>query len=510
MELNLQRQSITINEVIFDGNTEQPVECDALLPDYCPDIVKVLKCTISTHIHSTAVNGDRLTIEGMAVAHIYYASERSSVRHVEYKIPFGKMVELRMAPQNPVVSVLPRVDYVNCRPVNQRRVDVRGAITIGVKVQSQREEQVISGAEGAGLQLRREMVNATEMMGQSSMQFPVMEDLEIGYGKGQVGSVVRIDSRVNVQDHKIVAGKVVAKGDFLLHVLYATVETEEKLEVMEYSLPISQIIDAEGVDEDCLCDVVMVVGSCDVQPRANEEGEYTGLSLDAKVQATVTAHRHKDIPVASDCYSTQFECKSKGRPVTFFRLVDMVRETLMHKVSLDLPEGVRSVLDAWCDVENFSWKYEESSLRCEVRLTVCMFAGMEEGEVLYFEQPTEMEHTIPVEAPCESILFEPSCDVLTSAYTLMGKEKIDIRCEVLLKGNAYCNIKKNSLGEIEVDETQIKQKRQNKLYLYYANRGESVWSIAKEYNTASGAIWEENDLENDALREKRMLLIPIV
>lgn len=510
MELNLQRQSITINEVVYDGFVEQPIECDALLPDFCPDIVKVLKCAVVTNVGSTAINGDRLTIEGAAVAHVYYCAEKGAIRHTEYKIPFAKVVDLRSAPSFPVVTVKPGVDYVNCRAVNQRRVDVRGAISFAVRVTDQKQEQVISDAQGGGLQLRRDMVQATDLVGQHDVSFAITEDLELGHGKPAVNAVLRTDCHVNVQDHKIVAGKVVAKGELLLHICYQSMEGDEKLEVMEYALPLSQIIESDGTDEDCLCDVEMYVVSCDVQPRQNGEGEYLLFALDAKVKAVVAAYRHKEMSVATDCYSTRYESSCKTRPVSFARLVGMVRETMMHKASLDLPEGLDCVLDAWCEVDGLTWKYEAGNLQLTLKVCVSMFARMEDGEVLYFEQISEAEHSIAVAECGHTVQFEPSADVLSCAYSLVGKERIDVRCEVLMRGSVLCEVRCSSLGEITVNEEKPKARVGDKLYIYYADEGESIWNIAKHYNTSAGAIWEENSVEDDILPGKAMLLIPIV
>ena len=36
------KKSVCVDEIIFDGQTEQGVELDYVLPDYCPDIFKVL------------------------------------------------------------------------------------------------------------------------------------------------------------------------------------------------------------------------------------------------------------------------------------------------------------------------------------------------------------------------------------------------------------------------------------------------------------------------------------
>lgn len=510
MELNLQRQSITINDTVYDGYVEQPIECDALLPDYCPDIVKILKCAVHTNIGSTAVSGDRLTVEGGAVAHVYYASEGGSIRHCEFKIPFAKVVELRAAPSYPVVSVKPSVDYANCRAVNQRRVDIRGALSLAIKVTDTREEQVVCDAEGGGLQMRRDMVKATDLVGQHDTTFPVVEDLELGYGKAPVNTILRTDSCVKVNEYKVVGGKVVAKGDLLLHICYQPLEEENRLEVMEYSLPLSQIIESDGADEECLCDVEMYPVSCDIQPRQNSDGEYNLFAVDAKIKAAATIYRHKEIPVATDCYSTSYESSCKTRPVSFVKLLDIVGESMMHKATLELPEGVDSVLDAWCDVDGLSWKYESGEIAIGLKLNISMFAVMQDGEVLYFEQPTEGEHRIGVPGAPMNIQFEPSADVLSCAYNLVGKEQIELRCELSVRGCVLSDVKLSSLGEINVDEEKPKKKITDKLYIYYADKGESIWNIAKEYNTSAAAIWEENAATADLLPDKTMLLIPIV
>mgnify|MGYP002409045822 CR=1 FL=1 len=510
MELNLQRQTITINETVFQGSVEQPIECDALLPDYCPDIVKVLKCGAVVHLDSSSVSADRLTIEGMTVCHIYYTSESNQIRHVEYKVPFSKNVELRSTPADPIVSVTPSVDYVNCRAVNQRRLDVRGAISFTVKVTDQKQVQYISDAIGGDLQFKREMVQTTDVLGQSQSSFPLIEELELGYGKPEIGNIIRSDCRVHLLDYKVVSGKVVVKGDFLLHILYQPVEEEKNLEVMEYTLPLSQILDCEAADEDCICDVELIVASCMVSPKAGDDGESRIVAVDAKLGAAVTAHRHAEIPVAADCFSTQFESSCKHTPVSFQRLVDVVNETAMHKVSLDLPEGIDCVLDAWCEVDSITWKQQADALLVDFNLTISLFARMENRECLYFEQPSQFTHTIPLSATCDDLTFEPTCDVLSSSYSLVGKEKIDLRCEVMIKGCVYCTITRQSIGNITLDESRQKQKEQNKLYIYYADPGESIWEIAKRYNTSPTAIWEENGVTEDALSEKCMLLIPIV
>ena len=66
MELKLTKESICINEVVFDGTLEQSIELDYLLPDYCPSIFKVLKSKVMPKITSERIMNGKLLIDGIA------------------------------------------------------------------------------------------------------------------------------------------------------------------------------------------------------------------------------------------------------------------------------------------------------------------------------------------------------------------------------------------------------------------------------------------------------------
>ena len=509
MELNLQRQSITVSEVIYNGDAEQPVECDVLLPDYYPDIVKILKCTITTAISSSSASGDRLAIEGISTAHVYYSSTGDSIRHADYKIPFSKTIDLKTTPENPIITVTPKTDYVNCRAVSQRRIDIRGAVSLAVKASHSKNESIISNAEGVGLQLRRSVINVTEITGRNVFSFPIREDLECGYGKPAIGNIIRTECKVNVINHKLVSDKILLKAEALLHISYQPVESSE-LEIMKYNLPISQILDCSGIDESSICDIIVSTAGCDISAKTDEAGEYRLFAVDAMLEAGITAHRHADIPITTDCYSTKFESKGIMKPVTFTRLAEIIRTNVLHKTDMDLPDEIDTILDTWCEIDSVSRSMENNELLINICVQVNLMAKMPDGECRFFDRTTEFTHKISTSCTSAGADFSPVCDIVSCDYSLQGNDKIDIRCEVSIGGCLYCRSVHNSLSDVSIDEESPKTAGKNKLILYYAAEGESIWDIAKHYNTSSDAISAENQLESNHLSYKQMLLIPIV
>ena len=339
----------------------------------------------------------------------------------------------------------------------------------------------------------------------------MQEELECGYGKPLIGTVIRSGARVHLQDTKILSGKLVAKGEVLLHIAYRPADHEDGvLEIMKYNLPISQILDCEGADEESLCDIRVFVTSWNITPKADATGEYRNFSFEGQLRAVVTAHSQQEIAVAVDCFSTEFESKAQIQRVPVTHLHQLLAESLLHKFSLDLPEEIDAVLDMWCESTDTQWKREEAGLHISSRMTIALFARTREGEIAYFEQSTMVEHRLPApaEEDLQNIRFAPAAEVLALDYTLTGHAQLDVRAEVLLQGCVYHVLWQQAIGDIQLEETAVKVQRQESLLLYFAGAGESVWEIAKEYNTAPEQIRAENELESDVLTGKRVLLIP--
>ena len=66
MALDISKQTVCTTQPILDSFLEQGLECDMILPDYCPDVVKILKCSVTPVILSAQLSGNRLQAEGSA------------------------------------------------------------------------------------------------------------------------------------------------------------------------------------------------------------------------------------------------------------------------------------------------------------------------------------------------------------------------------------------------------------------------------------------------------------
>ena len=60
MEFNQENRTFRAPCTVLDTVAEQLTDVDLTLPDYCPDIEKILKCTLNPKIHSKTLSGGQL------------------------------------------------------------------------------------------------------------------------------------------------------------------------------------------------------------------------------------------------------------------------------------------------------------------------------------------------------------------------------------------------------------------------------------------------------------------
>lgn len=510
MELNVERQPMNVNETVYSGALEQSVEYDALLADYCPDIVKILKCSVSPYIMLAQVSGETLNMDGMAVARVYYLGENGCIKTMEYKIPFSKSAELKSAPVRPVISIDLCVNYFNCRAVNQRRFDMRGAITLTVKVTGTKEEQAVLNAQGMGVQVKEKPCEVTENVSMSDKQFSVREELELPYGKPPMQSIIHTVGTMNMQDFKVIAGKIILKGELNLHTLYLSDSEKNIMDTVEHTIPISQIVDAEGVEDTCNCDVKCAVCTCDAQIKADKGGENRMLAIDTGLKAEVLAQKNKEVSIAADCYSTDYDCKCDEKSIETLCLLETVNDLHILKETITPPPGMSKIIDLWCEATIKEIKYTAGAAMLCGKVTVCLFGfGDNNSGVEYFEQELEFEHKIMGDCKGGTLELCARLCVASCSYTI--NNKLELTCEIRITGMLYCHRKENILTAITPIEANPKAKDNNVgMVVYFADEGESIWDIAKSHNTSMAKIAEENALENTDTTEKSVLLIPTV
>ena len=88
--MNITKSPISVSEIVYRQNIEHSIDTDFTLPDYCPDISRVLKCRIKPRIISKAFNSSQITIDGNVSFNLIYADEENKICNYEWVFRFPR------------------------------------------------------------------------------------------------------------------------------------------------------------------------------------------------------------------------------------------------------------------------------------------------------------------------------------------------------------------------------------------------------------------------------------
>jgi len=180
MDCKFFEDTLNICGTTFETSSEQPVDVEISLPDYCPDIGKILKCQAFPKIFSKNFSASKLSVEGSTLIRIIYVDDRDKcVRSYEQEYPFAAEFSVKEMGEAPEAYIKCKVDYINCRAITQRKIDIHGAFTLSAKITSTQKHSIIADAKGAGIMLRRNHIATDCLFSQTSYQFLASEAFDL-------------------------------------------------------------------------------------------------------------------------------------------------------------------------------------------------------------------------------------------------------------------------------------------------------------------------------------------
>lgn len=508
MDFNMEKQGVNRMEIVYEASAEQPVDCDVTLPDYCPDIMRILRCTITPGIATAGASGDRITAEGTAVVRVIYVSDSGKISCYEQTVPFSKSVNVSGLGEDVCVRAAASTQYCNCRAVNQRRADIHGCIAISFTVTAIKKQEILCGVNGAGVQLKKKSIKVSDMICRLEKMFVLNEVKELDEDSPAVLRILHTRACARVSEVKAITNKILLKGEVWGKITYCT--EEGQVCCVEHTMPISQIIEAEGIDENTNNCVHLDVCSFETVPKADSAGEMKLMDITARVTAFVTACCEKELETVCDAYSTEYEADCEKQMMSLETLSGTFSDICLCRGTIEAPEAVADITDVWCTGVTEKAFIVSGKVKISGSLSLCVLYQSADSQPCMAEKAIDYEYERDVSiqganARCEPWVYPGEC-VASAA----GSGKIEIKAEINISTEIYEVSEDRIISNITVDESKARQSTAAALTIYYSEEGESVWNIARRYNTTVEAVMNENNLDSETVGSRRMLLIPSV
>ena len=512
MECKAAGETVFAREVLFEGNCEQAVDTELTLPDYCPDIGRLLKCRLVPMITSRQVNFDSLAVEGTARISVIYLDDRDKkIRCCDRDYPFKASVPYDGGTENVRLLAEARVDYVNCRAVSQRKLDIHGAFTVHMTAVCRKENELVTGVEGEGLRLRMETRAISDLVSCAQTGFDLSEAIELNEGKPPISSIIRSGAVICMEEMQIIPGKLTVRGNAIFTMVYCTEQSEDPSHLV-YTIPFNQFFDLPGLDESCMTDIRLCCDALELSLGTDPDGEYRRIDADIRAAADILAYRAERAEWVSDAYSVAYEINCARQPLHMEKLCSTAAETVLWQQTVDTGEyRIDSVCDVWCDVRDSRAVWRDGKTAVTGGMTVGMLLRDSRQGVVYCEKNLRFECAVKQDGQEngeQALRPEVQVTVKSCGGVAAGENKLSVQAELCVHAALYEDIRAEAVSAVETDEKRPKPLDDRPAaVLYFAEPGESLWDIARAYNASAEDIRADNDIAGDTVEESRLLIV---
>ncbi|MCC8191709.1 MAG: DUF3794 domain-containing protein [Ruminococcus sp.] len=505
MDFLVNHEKITSAKVLLDTTCEQSAELDLVLPDYYPDIFRILKCSFSPAVISQSINGGRFSFElAVKIKILYCSAENKKVNCIEQKQSFTKTLDLSADAKNPEVYLCPRTDYINCRVQNQRRLDIRGCVSTKVKIVGEEPCELLIGAAGANIQLLREQFSVLTKRLNYSKRITVSEEIELSEQKPDIDSFVKAVADIELGEQNIISGKMVVKGNAKAYILYNT--SDDACDTLKFSLPFSNILDIDGIDESFKTLVDIDSPVIELIAKNNSQREYT---CEISFNVSVRALKFKDEFLVLDAYSTCYECESETAQVNL-ELCPVEKSIRLETTGTLKSDDAKiaEVVDADAKCHNVQYRTSGGRTLVFGSIDISLIARDSDSSPIYLENTLSFERELDEESS-DICGIDISSRIISTDYAIKSSECVDITAVADIRAVVHKSLSNNTIKNIKIGGEKKLQNKNCALKIYRCEEDESVWEIAKRFNTTPSSIISESELNEKDKLPLGMILIPI-
>ena len=478
---------------VSDKSVTSELSGDFVLPDYQPEIKRLLRIGASVLPPSKYIGEREGELAGSLDYYVYYVGSDDmpycAPITTEYKISVplerddeetgGFLSEL-------YADALISPDMISGRVIAPRKLSIKCRLKSRVQIFGcmPLEDGYSHGEDG--LQVLRGKMTSSEYLRGVSDLWHVTDEMICDSRDGEI-RVVSAEGKTLLSEVGSIDNAVVCRGDLFVKLLLCR-EEEGTLYTAIRKVPFSTTVTVDGVKRG---DSASARGSVCEMSVTVEDGR---IGIDGGIIVEAQAAHSDEIEYVKDVYSTGRRCANG------YKAIDIPRSgicfggnfTLSDSMTLEeagITHGAK-IVDASgsATVEEYSFDTDKCSVIGKAK-----FALLTEKDGEFGTSEIELPFTFRTQSP-EATHAACSCEVVSVRAKADG-ERVGIDAEIGVSGSAY-RLERESLLSQAAFGDEILGTR-GEIVVCYPSDSDSLWSVAKRYGADFDRLREANGISAD-------------
>ena len=507
---------------------------DYNVPDYRPDIVKVLKEKGELHFDEAKAAAGAAWLKGRLVFRVLYRSdqENGKISCLKGEIPFQEKLNMDGVQEYDVIQASGEIEDLTIGVIHSRKISVRAVILLKTEEPREKEDELCVGIEADdGCEKRYRNTNILQLLCMKRDQCRQKSEITLPSSKPNVQEILWKSLEIRNLDTKMGQDGVKLSGEVLISVLYQEEEETDRVQWYEMVIPLDCGVECDaGTEADIIYKVKARPASMELEVKPDYDGEERVLVKELVMNLDIRVWIEHEISMLEDVYSLKKEIIPVCTGVTLHHISVKNDSQCRLTEQMELAESQEKILQI-CSCEGTvhleSTELTEQGVRAEgILVTELLYITTDDQmpigsarEIYPFEQLIEIpQQTVRTERnkpegpetleQKNKLQTELDCRISQLSAVMLDQDHVEIKAVIGLNLLAFEQEQIDNITdtcEEPLDMEQL-QKRPG-LVGYIAKDGDSLWSIAKENHTTVEDILRDNHRTDEDLRRGEKILI---
>lgn len=513
--MELLKRNIHMNQVKCSNIVQLTLDDDFNVPDSKPDVERIVREQGKVVITEVVPMNGRFQVKGKLVFNLLYISEDRDrpVNHIMGEVSFEEIVNMDEVCGEEAIAVKWELEDMTASLINSRKLNVRAILSLHFRAEADYEEETAVSIEGEELQMKKKTIHITNAPIVKKDTLRVKDEVSLPLGKPNIDDMLYTNLELRNMETRLLGDKLSARGDLELFCLYAGEGQENELDYWEAIVPVSGILECAGCREDMIGDIGISVLSEDIVVKPDEDGEPRILDLEVVLELDMKLYEEEEIELLEDFYSTAREVTPVKKEAYYKNLLVKNASKFRLSESIRLDEGQPPILQVYH--ASGSVKLDEE----EVAENGIHVAGVLEVQVLYITEDdnrpiNSMKQSLPFDQLIEvknikpDSAFDIRAGVEQLSTLMVSGDELEIKAAIGLDALVFDSLREEIITEIKEEGSLLdKISELPGLVGYIVGENESLWDIAKTFNTTMDSVMELNGMENETVSAGDKLLL---
>ena len=459
----MQKKSEAQNQITFDE--------DYNVPDQKADIGQIIQKKGEVEIEQVQVSEGKAVIQGQLIFRLLYVADNpgKTVSSLEGKLPIEETLHLDKVQSGDKVCLKWEIEDLTIHLINSRKLNVKAIVEFLAVVDEEK---------------------------QISIPVELWKDIQVR------GLEMRAQE-----------GKVTARGELSVFVLYVSDDEANPLQWLEQTMTFSGELSCTGCTMDMIpyIDTTMLQSSLEIKPDA--DGEERVFLVDVVLELDIRLYQEETETILLDIYTPKLECIPRRETQMLEQLVvrNAAKCRVSDRISVEEAQGkILQICHGEGSVKVDSVHRAEHGIQVEGIVQVRILYSISDDEMPFYSMETVIPFSQMIEGEQVNGQYGYQLQADLEQLSMMMLDSSEIEVKVVLNLNALLVMQ---WEEDLIQEIQTREPDQKKLeelpgiVCYVVQPRDTLWDIAKMFYTTMEAIRKLNDLGEGEVKPRQTLLV---